>query len=99
MNLLYAADPVTASSLVCPYVTKILSIILYPLISLLMGVALLFFVWGVFRYIAGAEGDEARETGKRHMLFGVIGFVIMVSALAILQIAIATFGISFTQCQ
>ncbi len=91
MNLLYAAT--TAEDVAGPILDRIKVVILYPLISLLLGAALLLFLWGVFRYIAGAEGDEARETGKRHMLYGIIGLVVMVSALAILELATATFGV------
>lgn len=91
MNLLHAA--VDAEAIAAPILERIKVVILYPLISLLMGAALLFFLWGIFRYIAGAEGDEARETGKRHMLWGIIGLVVMVSALAILELATATFGV------
>ncbi len=86
--------PVDAETIVRPYLDRIQGAILYPLVSLLMGVALLIFLWGVFRYISNAEGDEARETGKKHMLYGIIGLVVMVSAVAILEIAKATFGIT-----
>lgn len=90
MNITYAAD---AKAIVSPFIDKIQGAILYPLISLLLGIALLVFLWGVFGYIKNAEGDEARTTGKKHMLFGIIGLVIMVSALAILKIAAQTFDI------
>lgn len=85
----------TAEAVAGPILERIKVVILYPLISLLLGAALLVFLWGVFRYIAGAgaESDEARETGKRHMLYGIIGLVVMVSALAILELATATFGV------
>jgi hypothetical protein len=93
MNAPYAATP-SAAELVGPFVDKLKGAILFPLIMLLMGVALLIFLWGVFTYITHAEGDEARQTGKRHMIFGIIGLVIMVSAYAILQVALNTFGIT-----
>jgi len=91
MNIVYAA---TAAEIANPIIDKIKVAILYPLISLMMGVALLVFLWGVFEYIAGADGDQARETGKRHMFYGIIGLVVMVSAFAILEIATATFGVT-----
>ena len=91
MNIAYAV--VDANAIAEPFLTNIKSAILYPLISLMMGVALLVFLWGVYQYIANAESDEARKTGQKHMLFGVLGLVIMVSALAILNIAANTFGI------
>ena len=93
MQFVYAAD---ATAIVAPFVTNIKGAILFPLIMLLLGVALLVFLWGVFAYITNAEGDEARKTGQKHMLFGIIGLVIMVSAYAILQIAANTFEIPVT---
>ena len=75
-------------------VAKINAAIVYPLITLLLALALLLFLWGAFRFIAGAGDETERTTGKRHMLFGIIGMLVMVSALAILQIAANTFGIS-----
>lgn len=84
----------SAETLTEPFLTSLKNVILFPLISLMMGVALLVFLWGVFRYVMGAESDEARVTGRRHMIYGIIGFVIMVAAMAILQIATATFGVS-----
>ncbi len=67
--------------------------ILFPVINLLMGVALLVFLYGVFEFIIGANNEEARATGRRHILWGVIGLLIMVSALAILQIVAGTAGL------
>lgn len=86
-----------ASAFAVPVIAKIKTVILYPLISLMMAIALLVFLWGVFQYIANAEGDEARATGRRHMLFGIIGLVVMVSAYAILEIATGTFGIGIPE--
>ncbi len=90
MNFLYAA---TAEEVARPFLDKLQRAIVYPLISLMFGVALLLFLWGIFRYISSAESDEARQTGKKHMLYGIIGLVIMTSAVAILEIAKKTFGI------
>lgn len=89
MQVLAAEHEELARSLV----QRINDAILYPLIALLLGVAFVVFLWGVLQYIANAESDEARATGKRHMIYGIIGFVIMISAVAILTIAANTFGI------
>ena len=67
--------------------------ILFPLMTLMMAVAFLVFLWGAFEYVAKAESDEGRDNGRRHMLYGVIGFVVMLSALTILTIAANTFGV------
>ena len=73
---------------------KIESIILFPLMTLMMSVAFLFFLWGAYEYVLHADDEGARATGKTHMLYGIIGLLVMVSAYGILKIAAGTFGIS-----
>lgn len=73
---------------------KIEDVILFPLISLMIAVAVLVFLWGVLQYILGADNDTARSDGRKHMMYGVIGFLVMVSAYAILNIAANTFGVT-----
>lgn len=75
------------------FVAQLNDIIIYPLITLMMGVALLVFLYGCFEFIVNAGNDGAREKGKQHILWGVIGMVVMVSAYAILGVAAGTFGI------
>lgn len=72
---------------------KIEQVILFPIITFMMGLALLVFLWGVYQYVQNAESDEGRAAGRQHMLYGIIGMLVMVSALSILKIAAGTFGI------
>lgn len=72
-------------------VAQINTIIVYPLIALFLALAVLMFVWGGFQYLYNAEDASARKDGQRHMLFGLIGIVVMVSAYTILAIAVRTF--------
>lgn len=72
---------------------KIESEILFPIMMLMMTVALFVFLWGAYEYVLHAEHESERTKGKSHMLYGIIGLLIMVSALAILKIAAATFGV------
>jgi hypothetical protein len=58
------------------------------LIPLLFGIALLVFLWGIFKYfILGGSDESKRESGKHLMLYSVIGFVIMVSIWGIVNLA------------
>lgn len=68
-------------------------VILYPLITLMMAVALLVFLYGCFEFIANAGVPGKRDEGKKHILWGVIGMFIMVSAYGILYIAAGTFNL------
>ncbi len=58
--------------------------IITPIVLLLFGVALVFFIWGLINFIRGADNEEARSTGQKHMLWGIIGLFIMTSAYAIM---------------
>ncbi len=67
--------------------------IINPILQLLFVAALVFFMWGIFQFILNAENDEARNAGKRHMVWGVIGMFIMVGFYGILAIVTKTFGV------
>lgn len=67
--------------------------ILFPLISLMLAVAFLIFLYGAFEYVKSAESEFERERGRQHLMYGIIGMLVMLSAYAILAIAAGTFGI------
>ena len=75
------------------FLDKINDAILFPLIVLLMGLALLIFLWGAFQYVLKSGSEEGRETGRRHLMWGIIGMLIMLSAYALLEIAAGTFDL------
>jgi hypothetical protein len=75
-------------------VGRIESVILFPLMTFMLTLALLFFLWGAYEFVLHADSDSGRDTGKRHMLYGIIGMLVMVSAMAILKIAAGTFGVT-----
>ncbi len=75
------------------FVNTLNEVILFPLIALLAGVAFLVFLWGCAQYIMNADNPGAREDGVKHVTWGIVGLVIMMSAWAILSIVVATFGL------
>lgn len=59
---------------------------LNQIIVLLFALVTVYFIWGIVQYV-GAGGDEARlKTGKKHMIWGIIGMSIMASAWGIVNI-------------
>ena len=44
------------------------------------------FIFGLIQFVANADSEEARETGKRHLVYGLIGMAVMFSAGAILTV-------------
>ncbi|MFT5849801.1 MAG: uncharacterized membrane protein YbhN (UPF0104 family) [Patiriisocius sp.] len=75
------------------FVDKINQAILFPLITLMMALAFLYFLYGAFEYVKNANNESAREVGRQHLFYGVIGMLVMLSAMAILSIAAGTFGL------
>lgn len=77
---------------VLKFVGKISTEILNPLIALMFAVALLVFIWGVARYIWSPDDESLRESGRKSMLWGIIGMVIMVSVFGIMRFIITAVG-------
>jgi hypothetical protein len=75
------------------FLAKINDVILFPLITLMMAIALLVFLYGAFEYVKNAGSESGREQGRRHLLYGIIGMLVMLSALSLLYIAAGTFGL------
>lgn len=75
------------------FLTKIEAAILIPLITLMSLVAFVYFVWGVVQFIAGAADEERRKKGQQHMIWGIIGLVIMFGANAIIALIKQTVGV------
>lgn len=73
------------------FISNLVRVIINPLIGFMFAVALAYFIWGVINYIKGADSDSDRQTGSRHILWGIIGLIIMVSVYSILNIAMGTF--------
>ncbi len=74
---------------------KISTFINSTLIPLLFGIALLVFLWGIFKYFILGGGDEGkREEGKQLMLWAIIGFVVMVSVFGIVNLIANGLGFS-----
>ena len=68
-------------------------IIINPIIVFLFGLAVVYFLYGVFQFVAGGESEEAKTKGKSHMIWGIIGMVIMMGVFTILNMIINTFNI------
>jgi len=85
----------------CNLVNRISNAIIDPFLALIFGVGLVVFVWGVVQYmigLSGGGGAENQEKGKRHMIYGILGMAIMLSAWAIIQLIANTIGVGVQSC-
>ncbi len=75
------------------FVARVNETFLFPLIAFLTALALLYFMYGAFLYIIHADDSHAREEGRRHIMWSIIGMLIMLIAYTILSIAAGTIGV------
>lgn len=66
--------------------------ILMPIITLLTLGAFLIFIWGIVEFIASSDNEEKRKAGQQHMIWGIVGLVIIFGANAIVALIKATVG-------
>lgn len=77
------------------FLDDISSFINGTLIPLVFAIALLTFIYGMFKYfIMGGDDDGNRETGRQLMLYAIIGFVAMVSVFGIVNLIAGGLGFS-----
>lgn len=82
------------------FITRISTFINNTLIPLIFGIALLVFIWGMFRFfIYGAHKDDEREKGKNLMIYALVGFVLMVSIWGIVNLVAGGLGFTGQQVQ
>lgn len=86
----YAASGVPAPAQ--KLIVNILNEIINPIITLMVGVAVVYFLWGAFQFVRNAESSDERKKGGMNMFWGVIGLFIMVSAYGILHLILGTIG-------
>lgn len=89
-SIAHAAPPATLDD----FLSRVSYFILNPIIGLLFALALMYFLWGVFVFVKNSDNDQDKEEGRQHMIWGLIGMLIMVGAYAIITIITGTFGVS-----
>ena len=71
--------------------TFVINLINNVLVPVLFALAFIVFLWGAFMaFIVGAQNDTAKEKGKNLMLWGLIGFFVMISIWGLVNILVGT---------
>ncbi len=85
------------TSFIAGYSNSIINIINRLLVPVLLALAFFVFLWGVFKqFIWKAESGEAHTEGAKFVATGLIGFVIILSLWALVNIAQSTLGVKDT---
>jgi len=74
------------------FLSNLYTQVVQPGLLLLFGVAFVVFILGLVRFIRDADDAKGREQGKKSILWGIVGMVIMVSVYGIINITIGTIG-------
>jgi succinate dehydrogenase/fumarate reductase cytochrome b subunit len=82
----------TLDSSVIQLVNNFVDVIINPLILLLISAALLLFFWGLFRLLWDLSNGGTGAEGKQHILWGLIGLVIMISVWGIIELIANSIG-------
>ena len=94
MNLF---SPKIAYASLDSFLTNVNSEIINPIISFLFALAIIYFLYGVFQFIANQDNEESKTTGKAHMLWGIVGITIMLGVWTILNVLLNTLDIPKSQ--
>ena len=76
------------------FLGRVSQYILNPLIGLFFALALMYFIWGVLVFIKNADNETERDTGKKHMMWGIIGLFIMIGVYGIIGLITGTLGLN-----
>lgn len=78
------------SSKTLAFINNVEQYILNPIIGLMFAVAVVVFIYGIVEFIYGSDNEDRKTAGKKHMIWGVIGMFIMVSAFGIINLIMDT---------
>lgn len=65
------------------------------LIPLVIGLALLAFLWGMFMLITASDDEGKRKEAINIITYGIVGLFVMISVWGFVNILIGTFGFDF----
>ena len=64
-----------------------------PFVGIIIGLAVLYFLWGVAQFILAAGNEEKVKEGRATMLWGIITLFVMVALWGLVAIVLDTFGL------
>ena len=77
-------------------INKIVDLLVNPAIYVLFSLGLLIFVYGVVEFLYNLSKGADTKEGKSHMLWGIVGMLIMVSVYGIITLIDSTFDLDIS---
>jgi uncharacterized membrane protein YidH (DUF202 family) len=89
--------PAMAFAQTFPYITSVLNFIqgfVKSATPVVVGLAVLFFLYGLMKFILAAGNEDAKDEGKRIMIWGVIALFVMVSVWGLVTLLQTNLGVT-----
>ncbi|MES2416247.1 MAG: hypothetical protein V4504_00940 [Patescibacteria group bacterium] len=87
-SIVAGANGVTLGYIICK-ISEFINLI----IPILIGLGVVYFIWGVVSYVVAKE-EEAKTAGRDKMIYGLIGLAVIVSIWGLVTILKDTFGVT-----
>ncbi|MES2213482.1 MAG: hypothetical protein V4473_01415 [Patescibacteria group bacterium] len=78
---------------IVPFLQKVSSVILNPLMELVFAIAFVYFVYGVVKFLSTDAADKSRIEARNAIFWGLVGMLIMFSTYGIIRFVLATFQV------
>ena len=72
-------------------ITGIIDTIVGYIVPLIIALALMFFLWGIFKTVTAAGDEKKRSEGIGYITYGLIGLAVMVSVWGLVSILTSSF--------
>jgi hypothetical protein len=88
----FIAVPVLAAATFSELVNNTVNSLLKPLPAILVGIAVVMFIYGVI-ILMFSEGGEKKEEGKQYMIWGIVGIFVIVTMWGLINILAGIFNL------
>ncbi len=81
-----------------PIIESVKSQIINPAIKLLLVVGVVYFLYGLVKFLSASRyrmDSQGAEEGKKHMVYGLIGLAVIISAFGIVNLIGSAVGTVF----
>ncbi len=75
---------------------RVITYVVDPAIRVVFTLGLFLFIWGIVEFMWGLKEGRASDEGKKHMVYGLIGMLIMVSVYGIISVIVNTFKLNIS---
>ncbi|HEY4524405.1 MAG TPA: pilin [Candidatus Paceibacterota bacterium] len=66
-----------------------------PLVGLILTLALVYFLWGIVKYLQSVGDETKRQEGIKMMTYGIIALFVMVSVWGLVNVLKKTFPLDY----